>query len=321
MTTPSAEHSAASRRTRDGVLCAIGAYGIWGVLPLLFAVFTAFHAVDVLAWRIVCALVMCVLMLAVSRGWKRLAAVARRRREHSMLVLAGLLIAVNWYLYIVASTTGHVLEASLGYFINPLATIVLGVLVLREKLRPLQWVAVGVSVMAVAVLTWGYGALPWISLALAGSFALYGLVKNRMGSSVDPLTGMTVETTWLTLPAVAWLFVGGLIPGAGALGAGLVGEISTWQLVALLATGVVTVTPLMLFAGASSRLRLSSVGMFQYIAPILQFVVGYVVLGEQMSAGRWWGFGLVWVAVVLLLADVLRVRRRNPKPPSPSSSS
>ncbi|MGO1181886.1 MAG: EamA family transporter RarD [Micrococcaceae bacterium] len=318
--TPPPENLQPSRRTRDGVLCAIGAYGMWGVLPLLFVVFTAFNPVDVLAWRIVCALVMCLLMLAVTRGWRRLAAVARRRREHSMLVLAGVLIAVNWFLYIVASTTGHVLEASLGYFINPLATIVLGVLVLRERLRPLQWVAVGVSVVAVAVLTWDYGALPWLSLALAGTFAVYGLVKNRLGSSVDPLTGMTVETTWLTVPAVVWLGVAGLIPGAGALGAGLVGAIDPWQLVALLATGVVTVTPLMLFAGASARLRLSSVGMFQYIAPILQFLVGYVVMGEQMSAGRWWGFGLVWVAVVLLLADVARVRRRNPAPRPPRRS-
>lgn len=319
MTTPP-EKLDSSRRTRDGVLCAIGAYGMWGVLPLLFVVFTAFNPIDVLAWRIVCALAMCLIMLAVTRGWRRLASVARRPREHSMLVLAGVLIAVNWFLYIVASTTGHVLEASLGYFINPLATIVLGVLVLRERLRPLQWVAVGVSVVAVAVLTWDYGALPWLSLALAGSFAVYGLVKNRLGSSVDPLTGMTVETTWLTLPAVVWLGVAGLIPGAGALGAGLVGAIGPWQLVALLATGVVTVTPLMLFAGASARLRLSSVGMFQYIAPILQFLVGYVVMGEQMSAGRWAGFGLVWVAVVLLLADVARVRRRNPAPRPPSRS-
>lgn len=299
---------------KSGYIQVIVAYSLWGLLPAVFAFYMTSNPVDILAWRILLALAVTLVAISVIPGaWRRLWAVLTTRRDHALLILAGHLIMVNWALYIYAVATTRVLEASLGYFINPVVTIVLGVVILRERLRPMQWVAVIISVAAVVILTLDYGGLPWISLSLAFSFAFYSLVKNKTGPSVDSLTGLTVETLWLSVPSMVWvgLASAGVIATAGGLG--IFETYSAWQAWTIPVVGVVTVVPLILFAGAAARLPLSTVGMFQYIAPLAQFLFGYFVFQEQMSVLRWTGFGLVWVAVVVLLVDGLRQMWQNPK--------
>ena len=298
----------------SGYLQAFLAYFVWGIMPVAFAYYMTPNALDLLAWRIVLALAVTLVAVSLIRGaWRRVTMTLTNRRDHFLLILAGHLIALNWGLYIYAVATYRVLEVSLGYFINPIITIVLGVVILKERLRPLQWAAVSVSAVAVIILTVEYGSLPWLSLAVAFSFAFYGLVKNKTGPSVDSLTSLTVETLWLSVPSVAWIVVAsmGLIGTAG--GIGVFENFNTFQSWTLPVVGIVTVVPLLLFAGAAARLPLSTVGMFQYIAPIAQFLFGYFVFQETMTTGRWVGFILVWVAVIILITDVLRQRHRNPK--------
>lgn len=298
----------------SGYLQAFLAYFLWGALPIVFAYYMTPHPIDLLAWRVVLALLVTLIAMAWMRGaWKRLATALTTRRDHLLLILAGHLIAINWAVYIYAVATNRVLEASLGYFINPVVTIVLGVVILKERLRPLQWTGVTVSLIAVIILTVEYGSLPWVSLTLAFSFAFYGLVKNKTGPSVDSLTGLTVETMWLSVPSTLWIILAsmGLLGAAG--GIGVFDTFDTIQSVTLPVVGLVTVVPLLLFAGAAARLPLSTIGMFQYIAPIAQFLFGYFVFHEAMSTGRWVGFILVWVAVIILIWDALRQIRQNPK--------
>lgn len=310
----SASQQAVTPARNSGYVQAFLAYFLWGVLPLLFAYFMTPNPVDLLAWRIVLALGITLIVVSMMPGaWRRLSTALTTRRDHLLLILAGHLIAVNWGLYIYGVATHRVLEVSLGYFINPVVTIVLGVIILKERLRPLQWAALSVSLLAVIVLTVDYGSLPWVSLTLAFSFAFYGLVKNKTGPSVDSLTGLTVETMWLSIPSAIWLVVAsmGLVGTAG--GIGVFETFDTVQSLTLPVVGIVTVVPLLLFAGAAARLPLSTVGMFQYIAPIAQFLFGYFVFNETMSTGRWVGFILVWVAVIILTLDALRQLRQNPK--------
>lgn len=310
----SVEQQAVKPARNSGYVQAFLAYFLWGVLPIVFAYYMTPHPIDLLAWRIVLALGVTLLAISGMRGaWRRLGVVLATRRDHLLLILAGHLIAVNWALYIYAVASNRVLEASLGYFINPVVTIVLGVLILGERLRPTQWVAVSVSLLAVIILTVEHGSLPWISLTLACSFAFYGLVKNKTGPSVDSLTGLTVETMWLSVPSAVWIVLAsvGLMGTAG--GIGVYASFDTVQAWSLPVIGLVTVVPLLLFAGAAARLPLSTIGMFQYIAPIAQFIFGYFVFQELMTPGRWIGFILVWVAVIILIWDALRQIRQNPK--------
>jgi chloramphenicol-sensitive protein RarD len=192
-----------------------------------------------------------------------------------------------------------VVEAALGYFINPIVTVFIGVLVLRERLRAVQWVAVGIAMIAVVVLTVGYGSLPWISLILAFSFGFYGLIKKRVGADVDAVTGLTLETAWLAPVAIVQLVV------VSALSGLTFGTVSAWHTVGLLAAGVVTAVPLLLFASAARRLPLTVIGLIQFFAPVLQFLVGVFILHEPMPPERWAGFALVWVALVILTVDMI----------------
>lgn len=290
---------------RFGVLCALGAYGLWGFLPLYFHALKTVPPLEMLAWRVVFSLVLCLLIITVTRSWGKVLAAFRNLRVNLTLALAGAVVSVNWLVYIIATTTGHVLEASLGYFINPLATILLGVLVLHERLRRLQWAAVAMGVLAVLVISVNYGSPPWLSLLIAGSFACYGLIKNSLGGKVDGVTGLSFETAWLTLPAVVVLF----LTDAGTLGGG--GGLSFSRLDGLgvgllIGAGAVTAVPLLFFAGAANNLPLSTVGMFQYITPITQFLIGWAVFGEEMPLARWLGFVAVWIAVLMLLFDAAR---------------
>jgi chloramphenicol-sensitive protein RarD len=286
-----------------GLLFGIAAYALWGVLPLFFLLLRPATAFEIVAWRIVLSLIFCALLLTVTRGWPALMVIVRDRRTSLILGGAGLLILVNWLVYVYATLSGHVVEAALGYFTNPIVTVLLGVFVLRERLRPLQWVAIGVTVVAVLILALNYGQFPFIALALAFSFGFYGLVKKQVGGRVDAVSGLTVETAWLTIPATVMLIV------LGSSGLLTIGTESVLQTVAILFAGVVTAVPLLFFAAAARRLPLTYLGLTQYLAPVLQFLIGVFVLQEAMPAARWWGFGLVWIALVILTIDMFRSQR------------
>lgn len=287
-----------------GGLYAFSAYLLWGILPLYFLLLAPVGAFEIVAWRILLALVFCVLLITVMRSWGRLAAILRQGRLVALTVVAGILIYVNWQTYLIGTLSGHVIETSLGYFINPIVTVLLGVLVLRERLRPTQWVAIGLATAAVAVIVIGYGAVPWIALILAFSFGFYGLVKKKIGPSVDAVSGLTLESLWLTPLAIVQLIVVGATTGLGFASAG------AGTTVALALAGVVTAVPLLLFAAGARRAPLTLLGIIQFVAPVLQFLIGWWVLGEPMTAGRWAGFALVWAALVLLSADSIIASRR-----------
>jgi chloramphenicol-sensitive protein RarD len=286
-----------------GLAYGISAYTLWGVLPLFFLLLKPAGAAEIVAWRIVLSLVFCVLLVAVTRSWSRLRVILRDRRTTLTLGLASVLILANWSIYIYATLTGHVVEAALGYFTNPIVTVLLGVFVLRERMRPLQWAAIAISAAAVLVLALNYGQFPFIALGLAFSFGFYGLVKNRVGGRVDALSGLAIETGWIALPAAGVLVV------LGATGVLTIGTVSALQTVALLCAGVITAVPLLFFGSAARRLPLTTLGLTQYLAPILQFLIGVFVLNEDMPPARWMGFALVWVALGLLTIDMVRAQR------------
>jgi len=293
-----------SRLSTRGLGLAFSAYGLWGFLPLYFLLLTPSTPVEIVAWRVVLSLLFCVLLLAVTRTFRPFAALLRNRRILLLSLVAGILIAINWVVYVLASTSGFVVEAALGYFINPIVSIALGVLFLRERLRVGQWVAVAISVLAVLVLAIGYGEPPWISLTLAFSFGFYGYIKNRMGGRVSAVSGLTLETAWLVPLAIAALVVIDLTGGI------TLGREGVSHAVLLSLAGIVTAVPLLLFAGATRRLPLSVMGFIQYLAPVLQFIFGVVVLLEPMPPERWLGFALVWVALIVLSTEAVVQRRR-----------
>ena len=290
---------AQERPSGSGIVFAVVAYLLWGFLPVLFFALRDSGAVEIVAWRIVLSLIFCALLITVTRGWPRLIAIFGDRRTMLALGSAAAFILVNWLVYVFASVSGHVVEASLGYFTNPIVTVLLGVVILRERLRIMQWVALGVSVMAVLVIAIGYGAFPWVAIVLAFSFGFYGLVKKRVGPSADALSGLTIETAVLAPAAMVALVVVGATSGLsfGALGAS--------HTLLMLSLGVATAVPLILFAAAARRLPLIYLGLAQYIAPILQLIVGVVLLREAMPPERWLGFGIVWLALAILTVDML----------------
>jgi chloramphenicol-sensitive protein RarD len=292
-----------SSPTRSGLLAGVGAYVLWGVLPLYFPLLQPAGAVEIVAHRVIWSLVFCVALLAVTRTWGAFVGTLRNRRTLGLLTLAAVLLAVNWIVFVFGVLSDRVVDASLGYFINPLVTVGLAVLVLHERLRPVQWVALGFGAAAVLVITIGLGSVPWIALTLAASFGFYGLIKNRVGRSVGAVPGLATETLVLAPLALAYLLV------LQAHGTGSFSTHGTWHAAALASAGVVTAIPLLLFGSAARRLPLALVGMLQYIAPVMQFLIGVVVLDEQMPPARWFGFALVWVALVTLSVDGLRHSR------------
>ncbi|MET0974545.1 MAG: EamA family transporter RarD [Leifsonia sp.] len=295
--------AAAERTRRTGLVYAVSAYVLWGFLPIYFIALSPTGPFEIVALRILFSLAFCAILLTVTRGWRAFVTILRNPRISLTMGLAGVLIYVNWQTYVFATVTGHVVEAALGYFINPIVTVFLGVLVLRERLRPLQWVAVGISVAAVVVLAIGYGSLPWIALVLAFSFGFYGLIKKRVGPVVDAVSGLTLETLWLAPVAVVQLIVVAATTGL------TIGTQGTWHTVLLAGAGVITAVPLLFFAAASRRLPLIYMGFIQYFAPFIQFVVGVVILKEAMPPERWLGFALVWVALGVLTFDMMRSAR------------
>jgi chloramphenicol-sensitive protein RarD len=288
---------------RTGLALGAGAYFLWGVLPVYFPLLAPAGAVEIIGHRVVWSLGFCLLLLVATRTWGSFVAALRTRRALGLLTLAAALVAVNWTTYVYGVLTDQVVDTALGYFVNPLVTVLLAVFVLGERLRAAQWVALGFGAAAVVVITVGYGRLPWIALTLAFSFGLYGLIKNRVGRTVPAVASLAVETLVLLPLAAGYLLV------LGAQGTGAFGAHGGWHVVALISSGVVTAVPLLLFGAAARRLPLSVIGMLQYIAPTMQFLLGILVFGEHMPPARWFGFVLVWVALVILTADGVRAGR------------
>jgi len=281
------------------------AFGLWGLFPLYWPLLEPAAASEILAHRIVWSLVVSAVLLGVSRRTGALRTMWADRRVRWVMTGAGVVIAVNWFTYIWGVNNGYVVETSLGYYINPLVTVLLGVVVLGERLRRWQWVALSLASVAVLVLSVELGRPPWISLVLAFSFGTYGLLKKQ--AAVGPVEGLTYEGLLLAPVAVGYL-----------VWLSVVGQATAWSLgidhVALLmTTGIVTALPLLCFASAANRISLTSLGMLQYIAPTLQFLLGVVVFEEAMTLTRWVGFSLVWLALVILTVEsVAASRRRTP---------
>jgi chloramphenicol-sensitive protein RarD len=262
-------------------------------------------AFEIMAHRVVWSLVFVVVVLAVRRRWEWLRPLLADHATMLRLSLAAVLIAANWALYIWGVNNEHVVETSLGYFINPVVTVLIGVVVLHERLRRLQWVAVGVGAAAVVVLTVDYGRPPWIAIGLAGSFATYGLLKKQVGPRVGALQSLAVETAVIALPATAFLVA------LDARGEGQLGHSGVGHGLLLASAGVVTAIPLVFFAAAARRVPLSILGLLQYLTPVLQFLLGVLLYDEPMPASRLAGFTLIWTALAILTFDSLHNRRRT----------
>ncbi|MGW1889296.1 EamA family transporter RarD [Streptomyces sp. NPDC002004] len=275
---------------------------MWGLVPLFWPLLKPSGAIEILAHRMAWSLVVVAVALIVMRRWAWAGQLLRQPRKLGLITVAAAVITVNWGIYIWAVNAGHVVEASLGYFINPLVTIAMGVLLLKERLRPAQWAAVGVGVAAVVVLTIGYGRPPWISLCLAFSFATYGLVKKKV--NLGGLESLAAETAVQFLPALAYLL------WLGAHGGSTFGTDGGGHALLLAATGLVTAIPLVCFGAAAIRVPLSTLGLLQYLAPVFQFLIGIFYFHEAMPVERWAGFALVWLALSTLTWDALRTARR-----------
>ena len=293
---------------RAGLAAGIGAYLLWGLFPLYWPLLEPAAPVEILAHRIAWSLVFLGALLAATSGFRWIRGLGRRRA--GLLAMAAVLITVNWGMFIYGVNSGHVVETSLGYFINPLVTVALAVTVLHERLRPMQRAAVGIAALAVLVLTIDYGRPPWIALTLAFSFAAYGLIKKRAG--VDGAQSLTVETAFLVVPALAYLAY------LGASGQGTFTSEGAGHATLLAAGGIATAVPLVLFGIAAIRIPLATVGVLQYLAPVLQWLIGVAVYGEAMPLSRLAGFALVWVALVVFSWDAVQAARAGARPvPAP----
>jgi chloramphenicol-sensitive protein RarD len=286
---------------RRGLLFGLSAYVLWGLFPLYFPLLEPASAVEILAHRVLWTLVFMIGLLALRRRWAWVRQIIRDRRRLLILTVASLVIAVNWGVYIWAVNHGHVVEAALGYYINPLVTVLLGVVLLRERLRRGQWLAVGLATLAVVTLTVDLGRPPWVALVLALSFATYGLMKNRV--QMPAVESLAVETALLVVPAAIVLAV------IEAGGQASFGRAQAHVTVLIVGLGVVTAVPLLLFGAAASRVPLSTMGLMQYVTPTLQFLIGLLVAHERMSVGRWLGFIIVCFALLVFTVDSLRAAR------------
>ena len=290
---------------RAGLINGFSAYLLWGVMPLLFAAAAPTGALELVSHRVIWSLGFCAILLVFTGGFLRTWQILRSPRLFGLLLLASVLIAINWTTFIYGVETNQLVEISLGYYLNPLISIGLGVIFLGEKLRPLQWTAVGFGLLAVIIVGIGLGRVPYLAFTVALSFGLYGLVKNKVGSRVGALEGMAVESLVLAVPSAIYLII------LGSLGLQTFTGFGGWHVVVIIVTGPATAIPLILFSAAARRIPLSWVGMLQYLTPTIQFTLGVTVLGEMMSTTRWAGFFVIWIAVILLCTDMIRHSRRR----------
>jgi len=286
-----------------GLGAAFLAYILWGFFPLYFHLFTRSTALEIVAHRIAWTLVFCAIGLTVIRGWSTIRTALTHPRLIWTLLGAGVLVSVNWLIYIYAVVSDQVVDAALGYFINPLITALLAVIFLREKLRRGQLIALVIGMTAVLVIIIGYGRVPWIGLGVAISFGFYSLAKKQVGAQVPAFTGLGIETMALAPVSVAYIVF------LETTRQGTFTTVSPWYALLLAGAGVVTAVPLLLFAVGAARISLVTLAFIQYITPVMQFLIGVVVFGEHMPVVRWVGFALVWAALGVLSWDMLHRNR------------
>jgi chloramphenicol-sensitive protein RarD len=292
-------------KTRTGVALAVFAYAFWGFFPLYALLMRPTGAVELIAHRIIWALLVCLVALAAAGQWRVFTGLLRPGKRLAWLAGSSALLTVNWLVFLYATLSGHVIDSALGYFINPLVSVALGVLLLGERLRPAQWAAVGLAGLGVAAIWIGLGQFPWIALVVAFSFGFYGLMEKRIGRDVPALAALAVETVVMTPVAAAYLAFVGVSGASTFVGYG------AWHALAVVGIGLATVIPLTAFNGAARRLPLSQLGLISFLGPVLQFLVGVLLLHEPMGTGRWIGFGTVWLGLVVVTADAARLPRRT----------
>lgn len=280
---------------RVGLVQGIVAYALWGIVPAFWKLLAGIDATELIAHRALWGLVAFVVIAIAAGQWSALRGAMRDRRLVGVMLISGALLAVNWGVFVAATLHGYLLEASLGYFINPLVSIALGTLVLRERLRPLQWIAIGLATVGVATMTWHAGHVPWVALVLAGTFGLYGLVRKT--ARVDALVGSAIETFVMAPIAIGYL---ALVGGGALAGAG------TSTVLLLASTGVVTAVPLVLFTSSARRLPLSTIGFLQYLAPTGQFLLAVLAYGEPLARDRLFAFAWIWTGLVVFSLDLAR---------------
>jgi len=287
-------------KTKLGLVFGVSAYGLWGLFPLYWPLLEPSNPFEIVSHRAVWTLVFCLVILALTKALKATLVTLKRPGVAVKLFASSFLISINWLVYIWATNNGHVVEASLGYYINPLIIIAFGVLLLKEKMRTLQWVAVGIASIGVLILTIDYGRLPWIALALAISWGSYGLIKKQLG--LGALEGLAIETGISFIPYAGYLIY------LGNQGTGQFGH-HVGLTILLISAGAITAIPLLLFNGSTTRLPLSTIGLLQYITPTFQFSIGVWVRHEAMPAARWIGFLTIWIALITLGTDLVRSSR------------
>jgi chloramphenicol-sensitive protein RarD len=283
-----------------GLLFGVSAYTLWGLFPIYWPLLKPANPLEIVSHRAVWTLVFCFIILSLTKTLSSTLAILKRPKIVAGLFLSSILISINWIIYIYAANTGHVVEASLGYYINPIVVIAAGVIVLKEKMRPSQWAAVGIATLGVIVLTIDYGRLPWIALGLALSWGSYGLVKKKLG--LGALEGLSIETL---LSSGAYL---GYLIWLGNTGDGQF--LNSWKITLLfIGGGAVTAIPLLLFNGSTNRLPLTLIGLLQYITPTIQFCIGVWYYNEAMPGARWAGFLIIWIALITLAFDLVKSGR------------
>lgn len=294
-------------RVRAGFGYGIGAYLLWGAFPLYFTLVSMVNPFEIVSWRVITTLIVCVLIVTLSRRWKFVAQILRQPKLLGLFAIASLLLYTNWQVFVYGVVQGLILETALGYFINPLFTILFGVIFWREKLSPLQWIAVSIAGAGILFSAISYGKIPWIALLLAVSFGLYGVVHQRI-ENVDGVTGLTIETM-VTFPlGIVQLLVVSSVAGISGFshGPAITGLV--------LISGLATAVPLILFGEAARRLPLTYIGFLQFLTPALSFLFGYFVMHEELPLERWVGFIAVWIALMFLITDMILRLRRAPSP-------
>ncbi|TFZ53773.1 EamA family transporter RarD [Serratia proteamaculans] len=291
-----------AQQTRQGIFFALAAYFIWGIAPAYFKLIQQVPADEILTHRVIWSFFFMLALITVGRNWPQVRAACHNRKRLLLLAVTALLIGGNWLLFIWAVNNHHMLEASLGYFINPLVNVLLGMLFLGERFRRMQWLAVILAFAGVLIQLWQFGSLPIIGLGLAFSFAFYGLLRKKI--AIDAQTGMLIETLWLLPVAAAYLFLFADSP-TSHLGA------NSWSLnLLLVAAGIVTTIPLLFFTAAATRLRLSTLGFFQYLGPTLMFLLAVTFYGETVGQDKLVTFGFIWAALLLFILDALYTQRK-----------
>ena len=285
----------------SGLAYGLAAYFLWGSFPIIIQFAKFASAFEIVVWRVVFGFLFAAALVTITGTWKQIWSLAKSPKKLGWIAVAAFFIFINWEVYVYGVVSENVIEASLGYFINPLVTVMFAVVVLKEKLRPRQWLALGVGLIAVIVLTLDYGRPPWIAITLALSFGTYSLAKNKVGKNVGALQSFTIESAMVLPVAIIQLAVvasfGPVMILAGPIQASV-----------LIGYGILTAVPLILFGAAARRLPLAMMGFIQYLTPLLQFSTGYFLLGEQMPPARWIGFGLIWLSLIILSSDLFRKR-------------